>query len=139
LEHPAFSDINLGSGDITGQDITSALFFSGINLSAAGINPDDVANVINGAADAYGADLPDVGTVYSVTDFGGGFENVYEATPNADGTAAVSITDYLVTPFGNIDLSTMFDAIAQLDPGDAAAGVSDAASGFDLFDPSTWF
>jgi hypothetical protein len=29
----------------------------------------------------------------------------------------------LVTPFGNVDLSTMFDAVALLDPGDAAAGV----------------
>jgi hypothetical protein len=131
---------DLTGGDLTGSDITTALFGSGIDLSAAGIDPDDVASVINGAVDAYGADLPDLGTVYSVTDFGGGFENVYEAIPNADGSAASSITDYLVTPFGNFDLSTMFDAIAPLMPGDAAAGVSDAASGgFDLFDPSTWF
>jgi hypothetical protein len=134
--------------------VTNALLGSDINLSAAGIDPDDVASAINNETDAFGADagLPDVGTVYSVTDFGGGFENVYEALPNADGTAASDITDYLVTPFGNVDLSTMFDAIAQLDPGDAAAGVSTAgtdlfggtagdtaASGFDLFDPSTWF
>jgi hypothetical protein len=37
-----------------------------------------------------------------------------------------------VTPFGNFDLSTMFDAIADLMPGDAAGGVSDAGGG--LFD-----
>jgi hypothetical protein len=150
LENPAFIAINLGSGDVTGTDVTNALLGSDINLSAAGIDPDAVASAINGETDAYSADLPDLGTVYSVTDFGGGFENVYEAVPNADGTAAATggITDYLVTPFGNVDLSTMFDAIAQLDPGDAAAGVSvagsaaagdTAASGFELFDPSTWF
>jgi hypothetical protein len=44
------------------------------------------------------------------------------------------------TPWGNYDIPTDFDATAFLDPGDAAAGVSDAAArGFDLFDPSTWF
>jgi hypothetical protein len=77
-----------------------------------------------GLIDSQAADLPNMGTVYSVTDFGGGWENVYEAVPNADGSAAGSITDYLVTPLGNLDLSTMLDAIAQLDPGDAPAGVS---------------
>jgi hypothetical protein len=48
------------------------------------------------------------------------------------GDAAGSIQDTLVTPFGNIDLSTMFDAIAAFDPGDAAAGADD--SGDALFD-----
>jgi hypothetical protein len=141
LENVDQAAFNLGGGDLTGQDITT---YSGFILSAAGIDPEDVANVINGAVTAYGADLPDLGTVYSVTDFGGGFENVYVAIPNADGTEAASITDYLVTPFGNVDLSTMFDAVALLDPGDAAAGVSTAADAtaggaFDLFDPSSWF
>ena len=87
-------------------------------------------------------DLPAVGTVYSVTDLGSGYENIYEAIPNADVTAASSITDTLVTPFGNIDLSTTFDAIAALDPGAAAAGVdaaSSAAAAFDLFGPGSWF
>jgi hypothetical protein len=58
-----------------------------------------------------------------------------------DALAQASIHDTLVTPFGNMYLSTMFDAIAWLDPGDAAAGVDDtiAEGAFDLFDPSTWF
>lgn len=135
---------HLGGGELTASDITNALYNSDIDLAAAGVDPGDVANVLNEAADAYGADLPELGTVYSVTDFGGGFANVYEAIPNDDGTAAASITDYLVTPFGNIDLSSMFDAIAALDPGDAATGVSDVvgsgvSTGFDLLDPSSWF
>lgn len=98
----------------------------------------------SGLTDAQLADLPTLGTVYSVTDLGF-FTNVYEAIPNADGTAASSITDTLITPFGNIDLSgmfSMFDAIAPLDAGDAVSGLDAAgaaAAGFDLFDPGSWF
>jgi hypothetical protein len=91
---------------------------------------------------AQAAELPAVGTIYSVTDLGSGFENIYEAIPNADVTAASSITDTPVTPFGDFQLPSMFDAIAALDPGDAAAGVdaaSSAAAAVDLFDLGTWF
>ena len=78
-------------------------------------------------------ELPTVGTVYSVTDLGSGYENIYEAIPNADNTAASSITDTLITPFGNIDLSTPYDAIASLDPATplaalAATSTNDAVS-----------
>jgi hypothetical protein len=45
--------------------------------------------------------------------------------PAPDGDAAPTITDVLVTPLGNFDLSTMFNALADLDPGNAAAGVDD--------------
>jgi hypothetical protein len=164
------------NGDISAQDVIDALAetdiasdlgitseFLGPNTFdpadvAAGITftPADAAAVLNGLDLS---DLPDVGTVYSVIDIGGGFENVYEAIPNADGTAAASIQDTFVTPFGNIDLSTMFDAIANLMPGNAVdsvdvtsggdlsdmagdgGGAGSAASlgGFDLFDPSSWF
>ncbi|BBX21076.1 hypothetical protein MTER_04870 [Mycolicibacter terrae] len=98
----------------------------------------------SGLTDAQIADLPTLGTVYSVTDLWG-FTNVYEAIPNADGTAASSITDTLITPFGTFDLSgmfSMFDAVAPLDAGDAVSGLDAAgaaAAGFDLFDPGSWF
>ena len=135
------------NGDITGQEVINALGHTPIagdlgitdpiysNTGtfnpadvAPGImfNPTDAAAVLNGLDTA---DLPSLGTVYSVTDFGSGFENVYEAIPNAAGTAASNITDTLVTPLGNIDLSTMFDAIKELNPGDAAAGVIDTSGG----------
>ena len=135
------------NGDITAQNVINALghtpiagdlgitdpiysntgFFNPADV-APGItfNPSDVATVLNSLNTA---DLPSLGTVYSVTDFGSGFDNVYEAIPNATGTAATSIQDTLVTPLGNIDLSTMFDAIKELNPGDAAAGVVDASGG----------
>jgi hypothetical protein len=117
--------------DSSGADlgnVTTGLFTSNI------LGIDSTQFTITGVAGAAGAtadQLPDVGTVYSVTDLGGGYENVYEAIPNEAGTAASSITDTLVTPFGNFDLSTLYDAVADLMPGDAVAGAD--ASGADLF------
>jgi hypothetical protein len=76
------------------------------------------------------SDLPTDGTVYDVFNLGGGIENIYTAVPGVSG-AADTITDTLVTPFGNIDLDSLFgsfDAIAPLDPGDAFTGGLDAAS-----------
>ena len=52
---------------------------------------------------------------------GGGIENVYTAIPGLDG-AADTVTDTLVTPFGNLNLGILvagIDAISALDPGDA--------------------
>jgi hypothetical protein len=63
------------------------------------------------------ADLPTVGSVYDVFNFGGGFENVYTDIAGATASAD-TITDTFVTPFGNIDL----------DPGDAFTGGLDAAT-----------
>jgi len=74
---------------------------------------------------AQAAELPAVGTVYDVFNLGHGVANVYTATPGADGT----VTDTLVTPLGNTDLSplvSMIDA-AMLNPG-AAFDVSSAAA-----------
>ncbi len=133
----ALGTVNLGENlsNILGIH-TSQFFVTGVEAA-------------DGLSDAQTAELPVQGTVYSITQIGG-FTNVYEAIPNADGTAASSITDTLITPFGSYDLSSLFggiDAIAPLDVGDAVEGVNagsgaaaDAlANGFDLFDPSTWF
>jgi hypothetical protein len=136
--------VNLGAGDLTGDDVIALLRPSSLDpadLTGAGIDPEQVADVLNSEVADYSDGLPDVGSVYSVTDFGLGFTNVYVAVPNDDGDAAASIQHTLITPFGNMDLSTMFDAIALFDPADAAAGVDDTVvdGAFDLFDPSTWF
>ncbi|GFG68868.1 hypothetical protein [Mycolicibacter senuensis] len=77
----------------------------------------------DGGTDAAG--LPAVGTVYSVTDLGGGFQNIYIATPGADGGPG-TVTDVLVTPLGNMNLDWLFagyDATHGLNPGDAFAGL----------------
>jgi hypothetical protein len=39
-----------------------------------------------------------------------------------------------VTPFGDFDILTDFDATVPLDPGDAAAGVADSGDDGGLFD-----
>ncbi len=76
------------------------------------------------------ADLPTEGSVYDVFNIGGGIENVYTAIPGLDG-GADTVTDTLVTPFGNLNLDSLvagIDAIAGLDPGDAFGAAADAGS-----------
>jgi hypothetical protein len=126
---------DLGSLTV-GENMSNILGF--IDTTQFNVVSEDAAS---GLTAAQAAELPAVGTVYSVTDFGSGFENIYEAIPNADGTAASSIIDTFATPFGDFQLPNLFDAIAPLDPGDAAAGVTAAvgAAAVDLFNPSTWF
>ncbi len=41
---------------------------------------------------------------------GNGFENIYTAIPGLDG-AADTVTDILMTPFGNLDLGDLFAGI----------------------------
>src|SRR5690625_2964881 len=81
--------------------------------------------------------LPPTGTVYDVLNLGGGFYNVYVATPDAGDTDG-TVTDTLVTPFGNMDLSAMFadmNAANPLDPGNAftALQAGDSGLGDDAF------
>ncbi|HXO11543.1 MAG TPA: hypothetical protein VN871_04175, partial [Mycobacterium sp.] len=120
----AYDSSGTDLGSLTfGENMSNILGF--INTTQFGVASEVAAS---GLTPSQAAELPAVGTVYSVTDFGSGFENIYEAIPNADDTAASSIIDTLVTPFGNIDVPSMFDAIAPLDPGAAAAGVDAASS-----------
>ncbi len=65
-----------------------------------------------------GSVLPVDGSVYDVLNLGG-LENIYTAIPGLAG-GADTVTDTLVTPFGNVDLSDLvsgIDAILQLNPG----------------------
>jgi hypothetical protein len=131
----AFDSSGTDLGSVTlGENMSNILGF--IDTTQFNVVSEDAAA---GLTASQTAELPAVGTIYSVTDFGSGFENIYEAIPNADVTAASSITDTLMTPFGNIDLSTTFDAIAALDPGAAAAGVDAASSAAAAFDLSSLF
>lgn len=125
-------DTNLGSVTV-GEGLSNIL---GIDTTQFTVVSTTEAS---GLTTAEAAELPKDGTVYSVTDFAKGWTNVYEAIPNADDTAASHISDTLITPFGDINLSSMFDAIAPLSAGDVVSGLDDASpTGFDLFDPSTW-
>jgi hypothetical protein len=73
--------------------------------------------------------------VYDVANFGFGLQNVYVDVPGTDSTAASgTVTDFLVTPFGAINISGLFqpfDLNAQLDPG-AAFTFSGGAPTFSL-------
>lgn len=136
--------LQYGTGDITGNDVLVSLLPSDVSLAGSGITNDEVASVLNNISLA---DLPALGTVYSVTDLGGGFANVYQAVPGTDGDAA-TITNTLVTPFGNFEVPTSFDATAPLDPAaplGALAATSDSAAlsdnaftiGDTIFDPGS--
>ena len=112
-------------GSIVGnEDVTDLLGLTNTEFTVASVTPD---------ADASASDLPTVGSVYDVFNFGDGIENVYTAIPGVDG-AADTVTDTLVTPFGNIDLGSLFggiDAVSALDPGAAFDAATTAASAID--------
>jgi hypothetical protein len=83
--------------------------------------------------------LPAGGTIYDVTNFGSGYENIYTDVPGAAG-AAGTVTDTFVTPFGDENLSSLVSALdlTSLDPGaafgvgaDAASAAADAAGSID--------
>jgi hypothetical protein len=109
----------------TGEDVTNLLGLTNTQL------------VVTGATAADGgstSDLPTVGSVLDAMNFGNGYENVYTATPGADGT----VTDTLVTPYGNINLDSLFGSINDanpLNPADALTGLQsgDSAIGADAF------
>jgi hypothetical protein len=133
-------DVYSGSGSsateigsiTTGEDVTNLLGFTNTQL------------VVTGATAADGgstSDLPTVGSVLDAMNFGNGYENVYTATPDvtADGvTTPGTVTDTLVTPFGNINLDSLFGSINDanpLNPGDALSGLQagDSGIGTDAF------
>jgi hypothetical protein len=64
-----------------------------------------------------GTSAPPLGSVYDVIDIGGGFANVYSDIAPAKPGGADTLSDTLVTPFGNMPLTT--DLHAFLDPTDS--------------------
>jgi hypothetical protein len=109
----------------TGVDVTNLLGLTNTQLIVTGATP---------TGDGTAGELPTVGSVYDALNFGNGYENVYTAAPGADGT----VTDTLVTPYGNINLDSLFGNINDanpLNPGDALTGLQsgDSAIGADAF------
>jgi hypothetical protein len=112
----------------TAEDVTNLLGLTNTEFTVQSVDP---------ATGVDPSQLPAVGTVYDVFNLGNGYENVYTATPDV-GTTSGTVTDTLVTPYGNIDLSSMFagiNAANPLDPGDAFTGLQagDSAIGADAF------
>jgi hypothetical protein len=112
----------------TGEDVTNLLGFTNTQLVV------ETATATDGGSTS---DLPTVGSIYDAFNLGNGFENVYTDIPGTGG-GADTITDTLVTPFGNINLDSLFgsfDAAAPMQPGDAFTGLQagDSNIGADAF------
>jgi hypothetical protein len=132
LSSQAFEVLNSSGTDIgtidTGVDVTNLLGITNTQL------------VVENGSDV-GAGIPTQGTVLDAMNFGNGYENVYTATPDvtADGvTTPGTVTDTLVTPYGNINLDSLFgnvDYANPLNPGDGLTGLQagDSAIGADAF------
>jgi hypothetical protein len=109
-------------GSITGNmDVTNLLGLTDTEFTVASVTPD---------ADASASDLPTVGSVFDAFNLGNGYENVYTDTVSTTG-GADTVTDTLVTPFGNLNLDSLFggiDAAAPLDPGAAFGAGLDVAT-----------
>jgi hypothetical protein len=105
-------------GSISGnEDVTNLLGLTNTEFTVASVT-------------GTSSDLPTAGSVYDVFNLGDGIENVYTAIPGVSG-AADTVTDTLVTPWGDLNLDSLFggiDAVSALDPGDAFTGGLDAAS-----------
>jgi hypothetical protein len=101
--------------------------FENTEYLVTGVDSDatKVADLVANPTDSFPTD----GSVYDIANFGNGFENVYSdvaaapaqfanATTDAlsgTGTAATgTITDTFVTPFGNIDLTSLVDGFSTL-------------------------
>jgi hypothetical protein len=146
---------SLGDPSNAGNDIATQSFdvYSGSGSSATDIGTittgEDVTNllgltntqlVVTGATAADGgspSDLPTVGSVYDAFNLGNGYENVYTDIPGAT-AGSDTVTDTLVTPFGNVNLDSLFgsiDAAAPLSPADAFTGLEagDSSIGTDAF------
>jgi hypothetical protein len=116
-----YDDTGTEIGSITtSENVSDILGLTNTSFTVLGSTP---------IGDATG--VPTGGTVFDVLNFGSGIENVYEAIPGVNG-APDTITDTLVTRFGDIDLSHLvsgIDAVMALNPGDAfTAGLDVAAS-----------
>jgi hypothetical protein len=104
----------------TNDQVTNLLGLTNTEFTVTGATP---------LGDTPLSALPTEGTVYDVLNIGG-IENVYTAIPGVNG-APDTITDTLVTRFGDIDLSHLvsgLDAIMALNPGDAFTAGLDLAT-----------
>jgi hypothetical protein len=108
----------------TNEDITNLLGLT---------NTEFTVTAATAASGADASDLPSVGSVFDAFNLGDGIENVYTAIPGVAG-AADTVTDTLVTPWGDLNLDSLvagIDAASALDPGAAFDAATSAASAID--------
>ncbi len=108
----------------TTEGVTNLLGLTNTEFTVTGVT------AAAGDTSAEAAALPAAGSVYDVFNLGNGIENIYTAIPGVSG-AADTVTDTLVTPWGDLNLDSLFgsiDAVAALNPGDAFTAGLDAAT-----------
>ena len=122
------SGTDLGSID-AGETVTNLAGLTNTEFTVSDVFP------AGGEADS---DLPTVGSVYDSFNLGNGYDNIYTAIPGTTG-GADTVTDTLVTPYGNVNLDSLFgsiDAAAPLQPGDAFTGLAATAPSLQTPSPS---
>jgi hypothetical protein len=129
----SFEVFNSSGADLgnigTGETVTDMLGVVNSEFTVEDVTP------LGSATDT---DLPAVGSMYDAFNFGSGFENVYTDIPGTAG-GSDTVTDTLVTPFGNVNLDSLFGSIhaaAPLNPGGAFTGLlesGDSSIGADAF------
>jgi hypothetical protein len=146
---PPFVEVGGGSLSLVGSpiplatqafDVYAAGYFDNHTIGIVDTN-EEVVNLLGMTNTEFSIDkvapvaglpanaLPPVGTVFDVFNLGHGFENIYVDLLSSL-TGASFVQDYLVTPFGDITLSSLFagfDTITPLNPGEAFTGLTDAA------------
>jgi hypothetical protein len=92
--------------------------------SFGAINQDFVSD------DSLNADVPNH-SVIDIWNLGGGYENIYTDLAGLGTGGANEITDTVVTPFGNFDIPTTFDAAALDFAAPAASAATDWTAALD--------
>jgi hypothetical protein len=107
--NPSDPDLFLGSLDADVSNFTSPFGFSNEEIL--------VTRVVSGANETG---VPGTGSVFDDAILGNGFENEYsDVVTGAGASATDTVTDTLVTPFGDVDLTPLVsDFHAAVYPGD---------------------
>lgn len=109
-------DVDNASGTEVGSfgaDVTTTTDGFGTETEAVLVTSDPVGSTVGTAE----GDVPEVGSVFNTVDLGGD-ELLYSDLVSSTGSNVIS--DTLVTPFGDIDIPTTFDAAADISTVNAA-------------------
>ncbi len=112
LGYDEFNWVDLTKGTTAAPDVVGTFNADTSDVTTAfGITNEEL---LVDSADLSGVH-PAVGSVFDITNFGGGFENVYTDLVGAGPSGANLITDVLETPLGfDVTIPTTFDAAADV-------------------------
>lgn len=116
--------------DLTTGDTGS---FDGVSLNDVDASGADNQGIVD-VSPASGA-APPQGSFFDTANYGHGFENVYSDLVGTGSGGTNTIADTVVTPFGNIEIPTPFDATAALQAADFSVPSTSATFAGDSFVP----